>query len=64
MTQITATQFEVHLPSCPSGVAEAHEPAVVTFPQGKGNIVLVSEQAFEGWQKAVHLLGNHSTPRA
>lgn len=35
-------------------------PIVVTRQGGKGNVVMISEDEFEGWQETVHLL---SSPR-
>jgi antitoxin YefM len=33
-------------------------PILVTRQGGKGNVVILSEQEFEGWQETLHLLGN------
>ena len=35
-------------------------PIVVTRQAGRGNVVMISEEEFEGWQETVHLL---SSPR-
>jgi antitoxin YefM len=34
---------------------DSHAPIVVTRQGGQGNVVLVSEEEFEGWQETVHL---------
>jgi antitoxin YefM len=41
-------------------VTEDHEPLIVSRPAGKGNVVVISEEDFAGWQETVHLL---SSPR-
>jgi len=33
-------------------------PIVVARQGGKGNIVILSEAEFEGWQESLHLLGS------
>jgi antitoxin YefM len=33
-------------------------PILVTRQGGKGNVVILSEAEFEGWQETLHLLGN------
>jgi antitoxin YefM len=39
-------------------VADDREPLVVTRTGGKGNVVIMSEAEFEGWQETVHLLSS------
>ena len=39
---------------------ESRAPVVVTRQGGKGNVVMMSEAEFSGWQETVHLL---SSPR-
>ncbi len=39
---------------------EGRVPIVVTRQGGKGNVVMISEAEFAGWQETVHLL---SSPR-
>ncbi|HEY3847363.1 MAG TPA: type II toxin-antitoxin system prevent-host-death family antitoxin [Acetobacteraceae bacterium] len=34
------------------------EPVVVTRQGGKGNVVIMSEAEFDGWQETVHLLSS------
>jgi antitoxin YefM len=35
---------------------ESRKPLVVTRQSGRGNVVMMSEEEFEGWQETVHLL--------
>lgn len=37
---------------------ESRAPIVVTRQGGKGNVVMLSEDEFAGWQETVHLLAN------
>ena len=39
-------------------VTDDREPLVVTRQGGKGNLVVMSEDEFEGWQETVHLLSS------
>ena len=39
-------------------VVADREPLVVTRTGGKGNVVLMSEEEFEGWRETVHLLSS------
>ena len=41
-------------------VVDGRVPLVVTRQGGKGNVVMLSEEEFAGWQETVHLL---SSPR-
>jgi antitoxin YefM len=60
MTQVTFTQLRQNMASYFDRVTEDREPLVVTRPHGKGNVVVMSEAEFAGWQETVHLL---SSPR-
>ena len=37
-------------------VTESRAPLVITRPGGKGNVVMLAEEEFAGWQETVHLL--------
>ena len=37
-------------------VVESRAPLVVTRQSGRGNVVMMSEEEFEGWQETAHLL--------
>jgi antitoxin YefM len=39
-------------------VSDDREPLVVTRRGGKGNLVIMSEEGFAGWQERVHLLAS------
>jgi antitoxin YefM len=39
---------------------ESRAPILVTRQSGKGNVVILAEEEFAGWQETVHLL---SSPR-
>ena len=39
-------------------VVDGRVPLVVTRQGGKGNVVMLSEEEFVGWQETVHLLSN------
>jgi antitoxin YefM len=60
MSHTTATALRENMSSFFDRVTEDHEPLVVTRPAGKGNVVVMAEDDFVGWQETVHLL---SSPR-
>lgn len=37
-------------------VTDNREPVTITRPGGKGNVVMLAEEEFAGWQETVHLL--------
>ena len=37
---------------------ESRAPTLVTRQGGKGNVVIPSEEEFEGWQETVHLMSS------
>ncbi len=37
-------------------MVESDTPLLVTRQGGKGNMVMIAESKFEGWQETVHLL--------
>jgi antitoxin YefM len=39
-------------------VTDDREPLLVTRQGGKGNVVILSEEEFAGWQETVHLLSS------
>ena len=39
-------------------VTDNREPLIVTRQGGKGNVVIMSEVEFAGWQETVHLLSS------
>ncbi|HET7879621.1 MAG TPA: type II toxin-antitoxin system prevent-host-death family antitoxin [Acetobacteraceae bacterium] len=60
MGHVTLTELRQNIASYFDRVAEDREPLVVTRSGGKGNVVVMSEAEFAGWQETVHLL---SSPR-
>jgi len=60
MSHVSISEFRQRMASYFDRVAEDREPLVVTRQGGKGNLVVMSEDEFAGWQETVHLL---SSPR-
>ncbi len=60
MTCVSYTDLRQNLARYMDEAVESHAPIVVTRQSGRGNVVLISEAEFEGWQETVHLL---SSPR-
>lgn len=58
MAHVSYTQFRDNLASHMDAAAENRVPLVVTRQGGKGNVVVLSEAEFAGWQETVHLLSN------
>jgi antitoxin YefM len=58
MSTITYTELRQNLARYLEEAAESRAPIVVTRQGGKGNVVMLSEEEFAGWQETVHLLGN------
>lgn len=56
MSAVTYTDLREHLARHLDQVVESGAPLLVTRHGGKGNVVLISEAEFEGWQETVHLL--------
>lgn len=60
MTQVSYTELRQNLAHYMDTAIESAEPLLVTRQGGKGNVVILSEREFAGWQETVHLL---SSPR-
>jgi antitoxin YefM len=60
MTRVSDTELQQNLSRYLDEAADGQAPVMVTRQGGKGNIVIVSEAEFTGWQETVHLL---SSPR-
>ncbi len=56
MTQVTYTDLRQNLAHFLDEAVDSRAPILVTRQGGKGNVVLLSEAEFEGWQETVHLL--------
>lgn len=58
MGHVSFTDLRQHMASYFDRVAADREPLVVTRQGGKGNLVVMSEEEFAGWQETVHLLNS------
>jgi antitoxin YefM len=58
VAHISFTELRQHMASYFDRVTEDREPLVVTRQGGKGNLVVMSEDEFTGWQETVHLLNS------
>ncbi len=61
MSRITYTELRQNLARYLDEAVESRAPIVVTRQGGKGNVVMLSEDEFAGWQETVHLLSNPVT---
>lgn len=60
MSHVSYTELRQNLSRYLDEAIEGRVPIVITRQGGKGNVVLMSEAEFAGWQETVHLL---SSPR-
>jgi antitoxin YefM len=60
MAHVSFTDLRQNMARYFDRVANDREPLLVTRQGGKGNVVILSEEEFAGWQETVHLL---SSPR-
>jgi antitoxin YefM len=60
MAHVSFTDLRQHMATYFDRVTQDREPLLVTRQGGKGNVVILSEEEFAGWQETVHLL---SSPR-
>lgn len=58
MAHASFTEFRQHLATFFDRVTADREPLHVTRAGGKGNLVVMSEEEFAGWQETVHLLSS------
>lgn len=58
MGQVSYTELRQNLARIMDEAVDSHAPILVTRQAGKGNVVILSEQEFEGWQETVHLLSS------
>ena len=58
MIHVSYTQFRDNLARHMDAAAETRVPLLVTRQGGKGNVVVLSEEEFVGWQETVHLLSS------
>ena len=60
MAHVSYTELRQNLSRYLDETVEARVPLVVTRPGGKGNVVMISEEEFNGWQETVHRFGDKS----
>lgn len=58
MAHVTYTDLRQNLSRYMDQAIDDRDPILVTRQGGKGNVVILSEAEFEGWQETLHLLGN------
>lgn len=58
MVHVSFTDLRQNMARYFDRVADDREPLVVTRQGGKGNVVVMSEEEFAGWQETVHLLNS------
>jgi antitoxin YefM len=58
MAHVSLTELRQNIATYFDQVTEDREPLVVTRQGGKGNVVIMSEEEFTGWQETVHLLSS------
>ncbi|WP_424140629.1 type II toxin-antitoxin system Phd/YefM family antitoxin [Roseomonas chloroacetimidivorans] len=63
MTHVSYTELRQNLSRYLDEAVEARAPVVVTRQGGKGNVVMISEEEFAGWQETVHLLSSPKNAR-
>jgi antitoxin YefM len=57
VAQVSFTEFRANLARFFDEAESSRAPLLVTRT-GRANMVLLSEEEFEGWRETVHLLGN------
>lgn len=60
---VSYTELRQNLARYLDEVTDTRAPLVVTRQGGKGNVVMMSETEFEGWQETVHLLSSPANAR-
>jgi antitoxin YefM len=58
MSHVSFSELRQNMARYFDQVSEDREPLVVTRGRGKGNLVVMSEDEFAGWQETVHLLAS------
>jgi antitoxin YefM len=58
VSHVSYTDLRQNLAKYMDQAVDDRVPIVVTRQGGKGNVVILSEEEFQGWQETVHLLGN------
>lgn len=63
MAHVSYTELRQNLARYMDQAVESRTPIVITRQNGKGNVVLMSEEEFEGWQETTHLLRSPANAR-
>ena len=63
MGHVTYTDLRQNLARYMDQAVNDRTPILVTRQGGKGNVVILSEEEFLGWQETVHLLSNPANAR-
>lgn len=58
MAHVSFTDLRQNMATWFDRVTDDREPLLVTRQGGKGNVVILSEEEFAGWQETVHLLSS------
>ena len=58
MAHVSFTDLRQNMATYFDRVTDDREPLLVTRQGGKGNVVILSEEEFAGWQETVHLLSS------
>ena len=58
MPHVTYTDLRQNLARYMDEAVDSRAPILVTRQGGKGNVVILSEEEFEGWQETVHLMSS------
>jgi len=63
MATVTYTELRANLSRYMDEAVDGRAAITVTRSAGQGNVVLVSEDEYEGWQETVHLLRSPANAR-
>lgn len=58
MTTTSYTDFRANLARFLDEAVQDREPVLVTRREGRGNVVVMSEDEFDSWKETVHLLSS------
>ena len=56
MAHVSYTELRQNLARYMDEAVESRAPIIVTRQGGKGNVVILSQEEFEGWEETIHLL--------
>ena len=63
MAHVSYTDLRQNLARYMDQAVDSRAPILVTRQGGRGNVVILSEEEFEGWQETVHLLRSPANAR-